>query len=81
MDFEASVRRQVHLLSPIFSYPTMVLKLLLYIPLGYLILKNYTDKKKKLLIVLVIINALMIVIATAVETFIFGEFHPYFGFM
>ena len=80
-DFPAPERRQVHLQSPIFSYYTMVFKLLLCACLGYLILKQYTDNKKKLFICLLVINVLLIVAATIVETIIFGEFHPYFGFM
>ncbi len=67
--------------APIISYGVMGLKIILVVGIGYLILKEHYENKKMLFKTLLIINIITMVTALIVESLIFGQFHPYYGFM
>lgn len=65
---------------PIISFGVIGLKLLLCVGLQYSILKQDSADKKKLLKSLLAINLSTSFLALIIESLIFGEFRPFYGF-
>ncbi len=78
-NLSSSEAREMLLTEPVFTYEVMICKMLLVAGGGFLTLQNSTDKKKKLFISMVIISVITIVLATTMESLLFGEFKPYMG--